>query len=219
MNTRKLRTAALALATGAVLVATAACGDSAEPEPLEPPAAPGTSDVVGQGTTAADDATSPDGFDDPADDGATGTDDGAASGDVPPEYDGVLAAIDLAVAEHDGAPAFEVDDEDGGTWEVHVAVGEDEIEVHVSADGTEVISSERDDDLDSDDRAGLEAAGDYTLAEALRAAIAEYGGTARVDEVSIDEDDGTYAWEVSFTDDVEVYLDIATGDVLRVETD
>lgn len=222
MKTRQFRTTALAVATGTVLMATAACGngDETEQPPLEPPV-PATPDATGEGDDlAGDDGTDPGAGDDQTgtDDGATGSDD-ATGGDVPPEYDGVLAAIDLAVAEHDGAPAFEVDDGDGGIWEVHVAVGDDDIEVHVSADGTEVISSERESDLDSEDRGGLDIAGDYTLGQAVRAAIGEYGGTAPVDDVTIDDDGGAFAWEVGFADDVEVYLDIATGEVLRVEND
>ena len=224
MRTRLFRTA-LALATGTVLVATAACGstDDTEPQPMDPPVPAGPEDTPADGDAPADEDVPAEG-ETSADQDPSGADDGTAQdpagGDagVPAEYDGVLAAIDLAVAEHDGAPAFEVDDDDGG-WEIHVAVGGDEIEVHVSADGTQVIGSERDSDLDSEDRNGLDAAGDYTLAEAVRAAITEYGGTAALDEVTIDEENGTFVWEVTFTDDVEVYLDIATGEVLRVETD
>lgn len=208
--TGRARTAALALTATAALTLSA-CGaddDGAATTPTAETTTPedtATPDDTGTGDTGTEDTT---------DDATTQPD-----GDLPPAYDGVLAAIDLAVAEHD-APAFEVDDGDGGIWEVHVAVGEDDLEVHVSADSTEILSSERESDLDSDDRAGLEAAGGFTLADAVRAAITEYGGTAPIDDVSIsDEDDGTYAWEVAFTDDVEVYLDIATGETLRVETD
>ncbi len=200
------RRTGLALAGAAALLLATACSDDGDPTPadVEPPT-----------VTGAPEETGPDGGE-PTDDAGPESEPG--DGDVPAEYEGVLAAIDLAVAEHDGAPAFEVDDDDD-RWEVHVAVGDDDIEVHVSADGTEVLSSDRESDLDSDDRAGLEAAGDYTLADAVRAAIAEYGGTNPIDDVSISEENGSYAWEVAFTDDVEVYLDIATGDVIRVEND
>lgn len=168
-------------------------------------------------------------------DGATEPDDGSAdtdadsddtrsddapgtSGNIPEEYAGVLAAIPLAEA-HAGGFAFELDDGDGGIWEVHVAVGGDDIEVHVDASGSDVISSEREADLGSDDAAGLDAAG-IGLAEAIEIAIVEYGGTAPVDDAGIsDEGGGAYAWEVAFADDVEVYLDITDGTVLRVETE
>lgn len=217
MTTRPHRTA-LALAAGAALVATAACGngDATETETLDPPV-PVTPE--GEDVTPDDDGTGTATTDAPDDAATDDAPDSGAGGAVPPEYEGVLAAIDLAVAEHEGAQAFELDDNDDG-WEVDVAVGDEEIEVRVSADGTQILSSERDGSVDSDDRAGLDAAGGFTLAEAVRAAITEYGGTAPVDDASIsDEDGGTFAWEVGFTDDVEVYLDIATGEVLRVETD
>lgn len=131
-------------------------------------------------------------------------------------YAAALAAIDLAEQETGGI-AFEIDDEDDdGSWEVHVAVGDDEIEVTVDAEATEVVSSEREDDLDDDDRRGLDQAG-IGLAEAIRLAIQEYGGDAPLDDAGISSDDGQAEWEVAFDDDVEVYLDIADGSVLRVE--
>lgn len=169
-----------------------------------------------------------------AEDGAAGADSGAiemaepteqsgstpsdgSAGDVPQEYEGVIAAI--ATAEEDaGGQAFELDDGDGGTWEVHVAVGADDIEVLVSADGSEVLESDREADLGSTDAAGLDATA-ITLSDALRLAITEYGGTEAIDDAGIsDEGGGEYAWEVAFMDDVEVYLTM-DGEILRVETD
>ena len=72
------------------------------------------------------------------------------------------------------------------------------------------------DDLDSDERAALDSA-QITLADAIRTALEEVGGT--LDDVELDEDGGTVAWEVSIDDDVEVYVDITTGEVLRVDRD
>lgn len=138
-------------------------------------------------------------------------------GGVPQEYEGVIAAIATAEADA-GGRAFELDDGDGGTWEVHVAVGGDDIEVLVSADGSEVLGSDREADLGSTDAAGLDATS-ISLSDAVRLAIAEYGGTEPVDDAGIsDEGGGEYAWEVAFMDDVEVYLTL-DGEVLRVETD
>ncbi len=76
------------------------------------------------------------------------------------------------------------------------------------------------DDLDDDDRAGLEAA-TTTLGEAVETALAEVGGT--LDDVELDEEDGTWVWSVSVDrtddgDDVEVHVDAATGEVVRVES-
>lgn len=138
------------------------------------------------------------------------------SASIPAEYAGVLAAIPLAEASAGGV-AFEVDDGDGGIWEVHVAVGDDEIEVDVDGTGTEVLSSEREGSLDRDDRAGLDAA-QITLVEAIELAIGHYGGTAPLDDVDLSEEGGgVFAWEVAFTDDVEIYVDVTDGRIIRVD--
>lgn len=190
----------------AALTALGACGDGDTPQE---PVSPDDMSPVTEGELPTTDTATPQST---PEDSAS-----AEAGGVPAEYDAVLAAVDRAVADH--GPAFEVDADDG-SWEVHVAVGGDEVEVRVSADGSEILATDREGALDSTDRAGLDAAGDFTLAQALRTAIAEYGGTTAVDEVTISDDDGDpFAWEVAFADDVEVYLDIATGALLRVETD
>lgn len=130
----------------------------------------------------------------------------------------VAAAIELAESEAGGV-AYEIDDEDDDrAWEVHVAVGGDQWEVHVSADGSSVLSSERDDDVDSDDRAALDTAG-ISLLEAIEAAADEVGEGAVFDDASLEDDDdhGTFAWEVSFDDDLEVYVDVTDGSILHVD--
>jgi len=181
------------------------CGDG---DTAEQPTPPEDLAPITQGESPTAQTATPEGT----------ADAGPTAAGLPAEYDGVLAAVDRAVADQ-GGQAFEVDDDDGGTWEVHLAVGAEEVEVRVSADGGQILSTDREGALDATDRAGLDAAGDFTLAQALRTAIAEYGGTTAVEEVTISDDDGAFAWEVTFADDVEVYLDIATGALLRVETD
>lgn len=139
-----------------------------------------------------------------------------AEGGTAVGYEDVLAAIALAEAEV-GGPALELDDADGGTWEIRVASGEDEMEVHVSADGTTVLSVERESSLDSDDAAALDRA-EVSLGEAVQIAVAEYGGTAPIDQVDLsDERSDTPIWDVEFTDDVEVHVSILDGAVLHVE--
>ncbi|MGC0251654.1 PepSY domain-containing protein [Pseudactinotalea sp. Z1748] len=208
MTARRPITRGLALGTAALLLL-AGCGDT-EDESLDP----------------VDATEAPPADDEPTDDA---TDEGEGTEEEPAEtateestagtggdHSGVLAAIDLAESET-GGTAFEVDDADGGNWEIYVASESDEIEVLVSPDGTEVLESEREGSLDDEDRAGLEAA-TITISEAIE--IAAEHGTGSIDDVKLDDEDGgTFAWEVTFTDDVEVYINVADGEILRVEDD
>lgn len=130
----------------------------------------------------------------------------------------VLTAVALAEAEA-GGTAFEVDDRDGGTWEVDVAVGDDVIEVRISDDGTEVLGSSPDGTLDSDERAALDVA-TVTIADAIRIALAEVDG--EVEDVDLDSVRGAHAWEVTIdhgSDDTEVYVSVTTGEILRIDRD
>jgi len=129
--------------------------------------------------------------------------------------DAALAAITTAENETQGvAYELEIDDD---FWEVHLAIGDTDTEVRTTADGAEVRSTETDDTVDDDDRAALDAAG-ITLAVALQAAVDERG-SGSVDEISVSDDvDGQIAWEVSFTDDVEVYVAVVDGAILRVDS-
>ena len=91
------------------------------------------------------------------------------------------------------------------------------VEVTVSADGTTVVSTEED-DLDSDDRDALDAAS-ITLVEAIKIAVQEVGGV--LDDAELEEEDGTYGWEISLDgtdsgDDIEVLVSI-DGQVLRTD--
>lgn len=139
-----------------------------------------------------------------------------SDGEVPEQYAAPLAAIALAEQDSDGR-AFEIDADDGG-WEVLLDVGRDEVEVRISADGQEVLSSERDGSIDADDLAGLDAA-QTGLAEAIGIGIGEHSGagSTQLDDVTLDEEAGNAAWEVSFEDGTEVYVDVRNGNVLRVE--
>ena len=135
--------------------------------------------------------------------------DAAATGN-----DAAFAAITTAEDETQGI-AYELELDDG-LWEVHVAVGDTDAEVRTSGDGAEVVSTDTDDTVDDDDRRALDAAG-ITLAVALQAAIDGHG-SGSVDEISVSDDvEGQLAWEVSFTDDVEVYVAVVDGAILRVD--
>ncbi|WP_431473589.1 PepSY domain-containing protein [Ornithinimicrobium sp. W1665] len=76
-----------------------------------------------------------------------------------------------------------------------------------------------DDDLDEEDRAALEAAV-VTLAEAVGTAVAEVGGG--LDDVELDDEDGTWVWDVSLDDtdngnEVDVKVGTTTGEVVSSE--
>lgn len=227
-TTRRTMTATLTLALALTLGACSAEeteGPGVDGTTAGTPAAP--SDETPTGDDAIDDATDDvdetddagdtDGDDDTddADDtaGATG---GAAAGDLTASG---LAAIEAAEADQDGT-AVEIDDQDDdGTWEVTVRIGDRTVEVTVGADG-EVAGTDDEDDLDAEDIAALDAA-TTTLAEAIETAVAQTGGV--LDDAELDEEDGTYVWKVSVDgtdagdDDVEVHVDTVSGEVVKTD--
>ncbi len=112
------------------------------------------------------------------------------------DSDGRTAVTAITTAEaRAGGRAFELERGDDDTWEVHVAVGDREVEVVVSAQGTDVQSSRDDDGIDAEERAALDAAV-TTLADAVRIAATGNPGGERLDEVRLDEDGGVWRWSV-----------------------
>lgn len=217
-TTRSTARAALIATAAALSLAVAGCAGDSEDTPLPSVEQPGqdadaddTEDAEsdeGESDAPAESETTDDATEESTEDTGNGD---ATDG----EHDGLFAAINLAESET-GGTAFEVDDADGGNWEIHIADGDDELEVLVTADGTEVLDVDREGSLDSEDRDGL-AAATLTISEAIE--IAAEHGTGRIDDVDLDSEGGAFAWEVTFSDDTEVYIDVATGEVLRVETD
>lgn len=146
--------------------------------------------------------------------GTSGVSESGASGTTAIDDDGRTAVRAITVAEASaGGRAFELERGDDDTWELHVAVGDREVEVRVSSDGTSVQSSQDDDGVDDDERAALDAAV-TTLADAVRIATAQNPGGERLDEVQLDEDDGTWAWTVEVRDGTTVRVAAADGAVL-----
>lgn len=219
MNLRSLTIPSLSLA---LVLAVAACGsETPETEPLgspAPDAATQDDTTTAQEPTATDDAGQTTGDDDSQTTGedsrATGGDTPGATSEVPGE---VVAAIRTAEGEA-GGTAYELDDQDDdGSWEIDVAVGNRSVEVTVSADGTQVLELD-DDDLDDEDRRGLEAA-QLTILDAIGNALAERPGT--LDDVELGDERGTFAWEVTIDtesrDDVDVYVEVTNGEIVRVD--
>lgn len=124
-----------------------------------------------------------------------------------------VTAVNTAEASA-GGRGFELDREDDGSWEVHVAVGDREVLVTVADDGATVRSSRDDDGVDADERAALGAAV-TTLADAVRIAAAQIPGGERIDEAHLDERDGGWVWEVEMHSGATVRLSAADGAVLE----
>lgn len=143
---------------------------------------------------------------------------GSASGGAAPSAAGgddgrtAVAAINTAEATA-GGRAFELERGDDDTWDVHVAVGDREVEVRVAPDGTGVQSSRDDDGIDADERAALDAAV-TTLADAVRIATAQNPGRERLDDVQLDREDDTWTWEVEMQSGTTVRISAADGAVL-----
>ncbi|WP_324650333.1 PepSY domain-containing protein [Georgenia sp. H159] len=134
-----------------------------------------------------------------------------------PGEDGAANALSTAAEELDGQ-AFEVDrsDDDGEElWQVSVAVGQEQVEVYVSPDGNAVVREGETEDLDDEDRRLLDEVA-VGASEAALTAAQEMGGT--VEELDLDEDDGTVVWDVELrtTDgaSTDVRVDAVTGEVL-----
>lgn len=211
MTTSPLITRAVAVSATAVLFL-AGCG-AADDEAIDPvdttsaPPADADTDEPAETDAPAEDETT----EDSADEDSAEEDPTDAAGD----HAGVLAAIELAETET-GGTAFELDDAHGGNWKIEVALDGEELDVLVNSDGTEVLGVDPDGPLDHEDRAGLEAA-TITISEAIE--IAAEHGTGMIDEVDLDDEGDIFVWEVEFTDDTEVYINVDGGEVLRVETD
>lgn len=204
MRSAATRTSVSALSLTVILALTG-CGDGGSEDDSGTPGGPPTE------TAGADQG------DDHQGDDQGGPDTGAA---LPSDVtQAALQAIATAEAEA-GGTAYEIDDEDDDeAWEVGIAVDDRGVEVKVSADGTTVTGTDDDDDL-NDERTGLQQA-QVGIADAIETAIAEVGGT--LDDAELSDDDGRYAWEVTVDadgdDDVEVYVDITSGEVLGVDRD
>ncbi|KQR88926.1 PepSY domain-containing protein [Microbacterium sp. Leaf179] len=112
-----------------------------------------------------------------------------------------------------GGRAFALDRGDDDSWEVHVAVGDREVEVHLASDGATVQSRSDDDGIDADERAALDAAV-TTLADAVRIAAAQNPGGDRIDEVQLDDDGGDWSWTIEMQSGAVVRISAGDGAVV-----
>jgi uncharacterized membrane protein YkoI len=207
-TTNRTLTAALALT---LALGMTACGSDDTPTTETP--GDGVAVETPAGTTTTGDATN----DDTTGTASTTTDDSSTATGGGDLTGAALAAIATAETETGGV-AYEIDDQDDDqAWDVHVRVDDRSVEVTVTADGSEVLQTQ-DDDLDSEDRAALDAA-TVTLAEAIEAAVNEVGGV--LDDAELKTGDGQQAWEVTVDaddrDDVDVLLSL-TGEVIATDS-
>lgn len=158
-------------------------------------------------TEETDDATEPAG-DEQTEEEATDNQAPEASGDHP-----VYQAIETVLAEYSGGVITEFEDNanDGGYIEVFVYDGSTEWELEVDSETFEIIDTE-DDGIDADDEAEAQAV-EIEISEALQTAEAESG--AEPEDGELDTEDGTVVWQFEMTNDMEVYVDVATGEVVR----
>ena len=134
----------------------------------------------------------------------------AAGSGVPADSAQLDEILGAAEGTLDGSTAVTIEEKGAAGWKVTVVEGSDEQEVRVSQDlSTEVTETEQDDqDVDP-------ASVEVSMADAIEAASADQDGT--VTEVSLDEDDGTIAWQVEFDDEIDVDVDASSGDVIGVD--
>lgn len=151
--------------------------------------------------------------------GSASTSPAAASGSVERQGDDpAYAAIDEILGLHGDGVIVEMDlDDDDAKWEVDVVVGDDVKEYDVTTDGqvSEGVRPQIDDDV--------RRAGEAQVTAETAISTALQGRTDQtVDEVDLDEEDGTLAWKVELDrengdDGAEVKIDAKTGDVIEVE--
>lgn len=133
----------------------------------------------------------------PADDTATAQDDTTSADAVDPQAqeDPVFAAIDAALDAYPGASVVDVDRDDGETFDIDLVVGDEQVELEISADG-----AVREDEREGDDDDVREAhAVTVSAADAIRQALDQHPGGV-LDELELDEDDGALRWEIDLDD-------------------
>lgn len=127
-------------------------------------------------------------------------------------YQAAIAAVVQAESDA-GGRAFELEI-DSGTAQVHVAVGDRDIEVDVDLAGPTVTERRDDGSLEGEDRAALDAAG-TTLADGIRIAAAARSASGGVTDAGVDRDTDAPAWKVEFADGAEVSVAVSDGVVVR----
>lgn len=164
---------------------------------------------AGASGSGSDDRDDDDDRDDQDDDQSAGS----AAGGSDPAFD----AIDAVKGAASGAIVISMDRDDREEkWDITTVEGDEVVEYDVTPDG-EVKETERerddDDEIDEANRA------EVSIADAITTALEGRDGQ-HVDDVDLEEEDGTLRWEIDFDDEDrrdadEVHIDAITGEVLK----
>ena len=169
---------------------------------------PATDDASGSATSSSASSAS-------ASSTAAAAGSGSATGQADePAY----AVIDAVLEKYADGIIVAVDaNDDDTTWEVDVVVGEGAKELDVTADG-DITETDRESDPEDVQKA-KEA--EVTAQQALDTAREGRDGVT-LDEMDLEDDNGTLQWEVGFdredgSDGPEVEIDATSGEVLTVD--
>ena len=199
-------------------LALAACGTTADNGSVSPEvdassavaSTPATDDASTTSASASSSASST---------SASSTAAAASSGSGTGQADDpAYAVIDAVLEKHGDGIIVEVDaNDDDTTWEVDVVVGEEVKELDVTADG-DITETDRESDPEDVQKA-KEA--EVTAQQALDTAREGRDGVT-LDEMDLEDDNGTLQWEVGFdredgSDGPEVEIDATSGEVLTVD--
>lgn len=132
-------------------------------------------------------------------------------GETPDEP--LFQAIDAALAEHPEGVVTELDTDDGH-FEITVVEGTTQWDLEIERESYEVVGSEQD-DLDGDDQQEGDSI-EIDIVEALTTASEE--GGAEVEQAELDTEGGAVIWEIELTNDVEVSVDVSTGEVRSTDS-
>lgn len=228
----------LSLSAGALLAMTALAGCGTDAEDAAQSAAAGAqsaaSNAASAATSAAAAASSAITDEDDSSSSAAASSTGATGSATSSAAGSSSAAAAGGVADPQGAEGIKAlqdkypngtvisldrDDDDAQRWEADVVVDGKVQEVEVAADGT-LTEKGTDSDKEDVDRAGQAT---VTAQQAVEKAVEGRDGQV-VDDVELDEENGTLTWKVSFDDDQrrdleEVRVDAKSGDVVGVEKD
>ncbi|GAB3842308.1 PepSY domain-containing protein [Nesterenkonia populi] len=130
--------------------------------------------------------------------------------------DEVRAVAEFLAEEYPDGEIGEIEDE-GGYFEVEIFdLGSGtEYEFDIDPETFEMWDYDEE-TLDSDDQQKAEAV-EISFLDALDTAEGEAGEDPTFDEAELDTEDGVVVWEIEFVNDVEVYVDVASGDVVKVD--
>lgn len=202
--------------TGVLAVfALAACG-TADESPAGAPIAPQDDQATTAPARSGSQDDADDRRDDNADDNTAGSSAAASNGSSAGGSDAAFDAIDAVKAAASGAVVVTLDrDDDDTVWDVTAVEGDEVVEYDVTADG-QVTETEREKEQDDVEEAGRAK---VTVADAVSTALQGRDGQT-VDDVDLDEEDGTLVWTIDFDDadgrDAdEVHVDAVTGDVVK----